>query len=461
MPGPAPAPHRHVLRRWQRAIYGVPYMGYSIATLPVAAFIPAFYASERGLDLALVGTLLALTRLTDVVTDPLVGWFSDRLRTPIGRRRPVILAGLPLLGISAWMLFVPPQGVGAAHVLIWSALLYLGFTLIDLPFKALGAELSPQYDERAELAGWREGFGFVGTMLGLLAAFLLTRDAGEGGGGIGAQLKILATLAVIATPALFLLTLASLREPPAEAPGARELSFPSKLQLVWRNGPFRRLLFVSLVLVSCAFGAASLAALILDQVFAAAEFFPVLVLGELAAMIAAIPFWLWLARRTSKHRSVAIAAMASGAVSLAIPLAGNASLEAFVALALLRAAALGALPVLLNGIAADVVDLDAARSGEARTGIYFAFWGMVNKGAVALGVLVGTNLPVLFGYAVVGGEVRGAEVLVWVYGLAPAFALFASVPVIWTWPLTRERQTRLRGLIERRAARLAVTSSPS
>ena len=61
------------LKTWQRMVYGVPYLGYSIATLPVIAFIPGFYETERGLSLAAIGLVIALTRVTDAFTDPLIG----------------------------------------------------------------------------------------------------------------------------------------------------------------------------------------------------------------------------------------------------------------------------------------------------------------------------------------------------------------------------------------------------
>lgn len=444
------------LARWQRAVYGAPYLGYSIATLPVAAFIPAFYASERGLELAAVGLMIALTRLTDVVTGPAVGWVSDRLRTPIGRRKPVIIAGLPLLCLSAWMLFVPPDAAGLAHVFIWAALLYLGFTLIDLPFKAFGAELSPRYDERAELAGWREGFGLAGTMAGLAAAILV---ASQAGGALGDQLVVLALIAIIATPLLFALTLGLLREPPPPDETARELPLKAKLRIIWRNGPYRRLLFVSLLLVSSGFGASALTALILDQFYGAPALFPVLLLAELVMMVGSIPVWLFLSRRLSKHSTVALAALWGGTLSLIMPFVAAGSLEVFFVFAVLKAASLGAITVLLNGMAADVIDIDTARTGEARTGVYFAFWGMVNKGSVALGVLAANSLPGLMGYSAAEGEVRNAGALLWTYGLAPAAGLLISAPIINAWPISRDRQARLRALIERRAVRKSVAAA--
>jgi Na+/melibiose symporter-like transporter len=433
-------------------VYGAPYLGYAIATLPVAAFLPAFYASERGLELAAVGLMIALTRLTDVVTDPAVGWFSDRLRTGIGRRKPVILFGLPLLCLSIWMLFVPPEDAGLTHVFVWAALLYLGFTLVDLPFKSFGAELSPRYDERAELAGWREGFGLAGTLFGLVAATFVAR---EGSGALGEQLVVLAAIAILATPVLFALTLSILREPPPPDATARDLPMKAKLRIIWRNGPYRRLLFVSLLLVASGFGASSLTALILEQLFDAQALFPVLLLAELVMMVGSIPFWLWLAKRTSKHRSVAIAAVWGGGLSLIVPFVASGSLETFFVLAILKNASLGAITVLLNGMAADVIDIDTARTGQARTGVYFAFWGMVNKGAVALGVMAATGLPGLLGYVSNQEGVQNAEALLWSYGLAPAAGLLISAPIINAWPISRDRQARLRALIERRAARKA------
>jgi len=442
------------LKTWQRIVYGLPYLGYSIATLPVIAFIPAFYETEHGLSLAAIGLMIALTRVTDAFTDPLIGWISDRLRTPIGRRKPVILVGLPLMCLAVWMLFVPPDDVSLSYVFIWSALLYLGFTLVDLPFKALGAEISPYYDERASIAGWREGMGLIGMLLGFIAASYV---ALSNGGGLGDQLYIMAIIAVIATPLLFTLSLCLLREPPP-APERKKISALVKIRQVWGNGMFRVLLLISLVLVASEFGASALKALIFEHIFSRPDLFPVLLLSELIAMVISIPFWLWLSRRYSKHQAIGFAALWGGVISLTIPVLASASLAIFFAFSILKATSVGAITVLANGMAADVIDIDEARTGETRTGIYFAFWGMVNKGAVAIGVLIATNLPGLMGYHVLDTGAEGTWALIWTYGLLTGIGFLAISPVIFGWRLTRERQTRIRAAIKRRNARLTETS---
>lgn len=155
--------------------YALPNLASSVATLPLALFVPSFYADDLGLPLAAVGAAIAASRILDVVTDPLVGQLSDRTRSRFGRRKPFIAAGAPLLLLAIWQLFVPGErgSVGVAHLAAWTALLFLGFTIVDLPYKAWGAELSTDYSERSRVAAWREGAGFVGQILLLLLLLVL------------------------------------------------------------------------------------------------------------------------------------------------------------------------------------------------------------------------------------------------------------------------------------------------
>lgn len=141
-----------------------------------------------------------------------------------------------------------------------------------------------------------------------------------------------------------------------------------------------------------------------------------------------------------------------------IPVLASGSLAIFFMLSILKATSVGAITVLVNGIAADVIDIDEARTGGTRTGVYFALWGMVNKGAAAIGVLLATNLPGLMGYQPLETGAEGAWTLIWTYGLLTGIGFLAISPVIFGWRLTRERQDRIRVAIKRRKARLTETS---
>ena len=95
------------LSRTQTALYWLANLPTSIVGLPISLYIPAFYSQNLGLSLATVGLLIALSRLTDVFTDPAIGIASDRWITRFGRRKPWMVTGILLMMLSLWMLFVP------------------------------------------------------------------------------------------------------------------------------------------------------------------------------------------------------------------------------------------------------------------------------------------------------------------------------------------------------------------
>ncbi len=79
--------------------------------LPLAVFLPPFYAGQMGLGLSLVGAIFMFARFWDVFTDPVLGLLSDKYRTRWGRRRHWIVASLPMMLIATYMLFMPTAPV--------------------------------------------------------------------------------------------------------------------------------------------------------------------------------------------------------------------------------------------------------------------------------------------------------------------------------------------------------------
>jgi len=92
--------------------YGLPALPLAVMGIPMYLFLPGFYGQTLGLTA--VGVALLVARLWDVITDPLIGSLGDRINTRWGRRRPLIAAGTPILLVSAWALFQPPEGVTLA-----------------------------------------------------------------------------------------------------------------------------------------------------------------------------------------------------------------------------------------------------------------------------------------------------------------------------------------------------------
>ena len=206
------------LSKTKMALYGIANLPTSIVGLPIALYIPAFYSQNLGLSLATVGALIALSRLTDVFTDPAIGIASDRWQTRFGRRKPWMVMGMPLMLLSLWMLFVPKsafavsvwsmfggEAVTNLYLFVWISALYLSFTLVDLPYKAWGAELSIDYDERSRVTGWREAFGYGGTLMALAIPLIMSLFLGKPGPDnalLAIALVVVFLLPVLTAPAL-------------------------------------------------------------------------------------------------------------------------------------------------------------------------------------------------------------------------------------------------------------------
>ena len=87
------------------------------------------------------GNRVLVARIVDVFTDPLMGFISDRVPTRWGRRKPWVVLSVPVMMTAIYMLFMPPDGAGGTHMLIWMLVLGLGQTMVIIPYWSWGAEL--------------------------------------------------------------------------------------------------------------------------------------------------------------------------------------------------------------------------------------------------------------------------------------------------------------------------------
>jgi len=134
----------------------------SMLHAPALSIIPALYAKYSAGSFTAIGLILILTRSLDAITDPLVGYFSDRIETGMGLRKPWIIAGMFLCCLGAWFWLRPGAGTAWPYFLGWSVCVYAGWTLIEIPHSAWLGELSRDYAERSSLAAYRTFSYFLG-----------------------------------------------------------------------------------------------------------------------------------------------------------------------------------------------------------------------------------------------------------------------------------------------------------
>jgi Na+/melibiose symporter-like transporter len=117
-----------------------------------------YYNQVLGLSPSLCGTAFLIASIVDAVSDPLVGALSDGFRSRWGRRHPFMLLSALPFAVSIYLLYQPAGGLTETGLFIWlttfSVLVRLSFTFFNVPYLALGAELTDDYHERTSLWGW-------------------------------------------------------------------------------------------------------------------------------------------------------------------------------------------------------------------------------------------------------------------------------------------------------------------
>ena len=368
--------------------YGLPGLPLALMGIPLYVYLPPFYANELGLGLAAVGLALMLTRLWDVITDPLVGYLSDRV--PARHRRKWLMGvGIPLLIVSLWFLLRPGGEVGLWHLYLWGLAAFLGWTMIQLPYTSLGAEADPSPHGRTRLAASREGLALVGTVLAAALPILIGTEQP------GVVLAAVFWLMAILLPFAFLVMAAGAPEP------ARH-----RAVVDWRHGwPLlignRRLraLLGGYFLNNLANGIpAALFLMFVADRLGAEGWLGWLLLLYFGAGIAALPAWTFLARRIGKRRSWG-ASILLATVSFAFaPLLGPGDVVWFALICLASGLSLGADMALPASIQADIAGIDSRDGGGDRAGLFFGLLGLATKLALAVAVGVGYGLLALAGF---------------------------------------------------------------
>ena len=454
------------MSRWQLFAFGQLVVPMAVIGLPLAVYIPPFYSGTLGLDLATIGYILTLARLSDVVTDPFVGRLSDRTHTRWGRRRPWIFAGVIVMMASSIMLFLPPAHVSNLYLLVWIAAIYLGYTLIEIPYGAWGAELSQDYVERNRITGSRQIFLLLGLLVAITVPIIASSMSGQGAAASSAasrkSMAALGWLTAGLLPICLVILFSTVREP--KVGHSTPISFTIGLRLVWRNGPMRIVLLATVIGALAGSINASVFVLFAEHVAGFNSATSSSLIFVLFAMgVVGSPFWVRVGGRIGKHRGIGIAGFLSMFAFAFIPVDiywvkpnyPELALPMIFIITIVQGFTIGAAPILGQSILADVCDLDMIKSGEQRTAFLFSFLAMMRKIFEAAGV--GIALPII---AWAGFNPRAEHnssfalfMVTAMYCLVPLALWLISTTVIWRYPITHARQTRLRAALDRRIAR--------
>jgi glycoside/pentoside/hexuronide:cation symporter, GPH family len=436
-----------ILDRTTLLAYALPGFVLAIPTIPIYIYLPVLYGTTFGLGLALTGGILFAARFFDVVTDPIIGRVSDTIRWSAWRRKPLIVFGAVIAAIGLVRIVSPPPEVDWTYLLIWSGVLYLGWTLVAIPYAAWGAELCQDYRQRLRITSARE----AAALLGILSASAFPAVIILFGYSEATALSALAWLTVLAgIPVIWFLVS---RVPEIDArstQAAARSNTKSHVSSLKDNGPFCRLIAAWMINGFANGLPAALFILYLQYGLEAdAAIRPRFIFIYFLAAVLAIPLWQKLSQHLGKHRTWCLSMALAVAAFACVPLIEPGAFGAFFLVCIITGASLGADLALPPAIQADVVDYDNWKYGEPRTGFLFALWSMATKFAQALAVGVGLPLVTFMGFDPGQLTDSGQIALTVIYAWLPIVFKLIAIALVWNFALTERRlvtiQMRLAG----------------
>jgi Na+/melibiose symporter-like transporter len=444
------------------ALYALPTLPLALVILPIGIVLPAFYAGNTTATLAAIGAIAFASRAFDAFTDPLIGFLSDRTRTPIGGRKPWMLAGAIIAAFSLFQLFTPDSSSGIVYYTVWSFAVYTGFTLIDIPMRAWGIELCVNYDERSRISTYVTTFTVLGSVtfwLALILQYPITGTTELTAGVFRAIGWVFAFL----LPALIIL--AVIRVPNGDPVSNDSPTLKDMISSFRGNRPMWRFV-TAYALWATGNGIFTVTFYIfMMEYMKLGPQFAFLMLTYFGVQVLSMPVWLKIMYRFGKHRSwsVSFALQASLPWLVLLLEPGPAAFIPALVITAILALVAGGILVVPMALLGDIVDYDILKTGVNRAGNYFAINTLMQKFGMGAGMGIGLPVIAAFGYQS-GVEITGLVKfgLIFTYlGLPTVFGLTAAA-VIWGFPIDARRHGIIRRRLEQRTARnLAATGLPS
>ncbi|CAA6827944.1 MAG: Major facilitator superfamily MFS_1 [uncultured Thiotrichaceae bacterium] len=407
-------------------VYGLPGLPLAMLGLPLYVYLPTFYSETLGLSLTAVGLALLAARTIDVITDPLIGHVSDRSHSRFGKRKVFMFIGVPVLLLGLEMLLRPGAEVTAWYLFAGSFIAYLGWTLINIPWHALGAEITHDYHMKSTLAASREVFAIVGTLLVLSLPIIISTESVD-----PAFFDTLMSMLWIVIPLCIVPMLLLLKD--NSQPVVSESLSRQGFRFYRIHPAIPRLMPAYFVNSLANALPASLFVLFISYVLQAEEDVGLLLLTYFVCAIIGLPVWLFLSKKVGKSRAWCIALMVSISAFLWVPFLGENDVMLFAVICIISGFALGADVVLPASIQADIAQ-SLQQDGGQQTGWLFGLWGLLTKLSLALAIGIAFPLLDLAGFNAELSSDSSLLTLSLLYAALPVVLKLWVILRMWRFP---------------------------
>ena len=415
--------------------------------LPLAVYIPPFYAGPIGLGVGTVGIIFMVARFWDIFTDPIMGMIVDRYPSKWGKRKHWIAIGVPVLLLAAWFIFFPGGSQSTFYLIFWLFILYLAFTFVGLTQQAWGVDISKSYNDRSKVYGWRE----IGSIFGMMSVLALPAILENAGSNFTEMIAGMGYFFIIVLPITALIGLIVIPDNERN----EGTSFPSfsDLPLILKdNRPLIRTLLIEFLCSSASSISAVTYIYLAKHVFDLEEISSRILFLYFFAGLLVMPLWMKVSYLIGKSK-----ALFTSTILCSLTLASylfintNDALITLVILTVLYGIGYGAPFTLTRALMADIVDADELKSKKKRPGLFYSILTTFSKVGAAIAVgLVYTYLEFNgFKPDQIASE-KIKEILLFVFAFIPMILYFCASLFCIGYELTSEKHKEIQKQLELR-----------
>lgn len=444
--------------------FGAGDLGTAIAAMIGISYLSPFLTDVAGLNPNLAGQTQLVGKVWDAVNDPMVGVLSDRTQSKQGRRYPWMIWGAIPFGIFFFLQWIVPHFSNNENVNQWGLFWYYTaisilfnafFTIVNLPYTALTAELTQDYDERTSLNSYRFSFSIGGSILaliiGLVISLLVPSDRRQQYLLLGAICAILSVLPVYWCVWGTKKRAQAVAKLHPETEQSVSLPILQQLKIAFTNRPF---LFVVGIYL-CSWLAVQLTAGIIPYYVTSWMRLPqwhisLVLLAVQGTAMSMLFVWSAVSRRYGK-KAVYFMGMSLWLIAqVGLFFVQPSQVALMYVLAVMAGFGVSTAYLVPWSMLPDVIELDELNTGQRREGIFYSFIVFVQK--ICLGIAVNIVLQQLgtAGYIKPTTEIAipiqpnsVLDVIRFSIGPIPAIALICGLVLAYFYPLTREKHAEI------------------
>ena len=441
--------------------YAVSDLGKNTFVILASVAIFVYMVSFLGVPPGWAGVLFAVSKIWDVITDPLIGRWSDQYESRYGRRRPFMFVGAFLMSAAVGLMFLAPFGADvswqpkAAYFVGMLMLAYTGLTFISVPYGAMGAEMTQDYEERSNLISYRMTFAAFGTLIAFVLVPLLvdTFSAGDEPNLEGYRRTGLVLMPLLLLPTLITVWATGRAKRSIQPP--QSFGLKQQIQIVFSSRPFLLIALTYLIQVA-----------MITQIVASLAYIIFYIIGVgrddvsgiqatmggimVVCAILSFPLWLWCLKFWDKKRLYFIGTLGFGAMVCLMYLVNEGDLIFLYINLIFLGFFYGPYNLFPWSMLPDVISHEQAKHGGSLEGLFNGWWTAFHKVGIAIG-------PAIIGLILqFSGFVEGTHdnplpdqspeaiaALKFSISLIPGLLFLSSLLLIRAYTLTKDDQVAL------------------